>query len=50
MKVSIAIRCYNEKHVIENIVEAVSTALLGSSGEIIVVDDCPKTGRKLCAL
>ena len=45
MKVSIVIRCYNEKDTIEKIVEAVCNAPL-KSREIIVVDDCSEDGTQ----
>jgi cellulose synthase/poly-beta-1,6-N-acetylglucosamine synthase-like glycosyltransferase len=45
MKVSIVIPCYNEKDMIEKIVEAVFNAPL-KSREIIVVDDCSKDGTQ----
>jgi glycosyltransferase involved in cell wall biosynthesis len=41
------IPCYNKKDTIENIVAAVHNAPLESK-EVMVVDDCGKTGRKLC--
>src|SRR4029077_13922099 len=45
MKVSIVIPCYNEKHTIEKILEAVCNAPL-KSREIIVVDDCSEDGTR----
>jgi glycosyltransferase involved in cell wall biosynthesis len=45
MKVSIVIPCYNERHTIEKIVEAVREAPLQSK-EIIVVDDCSDDGTQ----
>jgi glycosyltransferase involved in cell wall biosynthesis len=45
MKVSIVIPCYNEKHTIEKIVEAVRDAPV-ESREIIVVDDCSDDGTQ----
>jgi glycosyltransferase involved in cell wall biosynthesis len=49
MKVSIVIPCYNEKHTIENIVEAVCNTPL-KSREIIVVDDCSVDGTQAVAV
>lgn len=46
MKISIVIPCYNERHTIENIVEAVRNAPVESK-EIIVVDDCSQDGTQI---
>jgi glycosyltransferase involved in cell wall biosynthesis len=45
MKVSIVIRCYNEKDTIEKIVEAVRNAPTNNK-EIIVVDECSQDGTQ----
>lgn len=45
MKLSIVIPCYNERHTIRSIVEAVRAAPVASK-EIIVVDDCSTDGTR----
>jgi glycosyltransferase involved in cell wall biosynthesis len=45
MKLSIVIPCYNERHTIRSIVEAVRAAPV-SGKEIIVVDDCSTDGTR----
>lgn len=45
MKLTIVIPCYNEKHTIRNLVEAVRAAPV-SEKEIIIVDDCSRDGTR----
>lgn len=45
MKLSIVIPCYNERHTIRSIVEAVRAAPVASK-EIIIVDDCSTDGTR----
>lgn len=45
MKLSIVIPCYNEKHTIRMIVDAVRASPIASK-EIIIVDDCSKDGTR----
>ena len=45
MKLSIVIPCYNERHTIRSIVEAVRAAPVADK-EIIIVDDCSKDGTR----
>ena len=45
MKLSIVIPCYNERHTIRTIVEAVRAAPIADK-EIIVVDDCSSDGTR----
>jgi glycosyltransferase involved in cell wall biosynthesis len=45
LKLSIVIPCYNERHTIEAIVEAVRSSPVPQK-EIIVVDDCSKDGTR----
>lgn len=45
MKLSIVIPCYNEKHTIRSIIDAVRASPIDSK-EIIIVDDCSKDGTR----
>jgi glycosyltransferase involved in cell wall biosynthesis len=45
MKLSIVIPCYNEKHTIRSIVDAVRASPIDHK-EIIIVDDCSKDGTR----
>jgi len=45
MKVSVVIPCYNERHTIRRIVDAVRAAPL-TDREIIIVDDCSRDGTR----
>ncbi len=45
MKVSIIIPCYNERHTIRTIIDAVRAAPIGER-EIIVIDDCSTDGTR----
>jgi glycosyltransferase involved in cell wall biosynthesis len=45
MKLSIVIPCYNEKHTIRSIIDAVRESPIASK-EIIIVDDCSKDGTR----
>jgi glycosyltransferase involved in cell wall biosynthesis len=45
MKLTIVIPCYNKRHTIRTIVEAVRTAPVADK-EIIVVDDCSTDGTR----